>query len=120
MPAKNITVPAKPDMKRSLDELCELNALQLPSLASMLLWNVLAGRRSALPPKRVQAPQNAGDAKEGSGPRASGGAWGLIDNLPFGIRVGKECRLSARGLGEWIAKQRASRMTSPLPPTGRP
>ena len=58
MPARKITVPVTPDMQKSLDELCELHALQLPSLASMLLRDALAGRRSALLPKRA-APRNA-------------------------------------------------------------
>ena len=58
MPARKITVPVTPDMQKTLDELCELHALQLPSLASMLLRDALAGRRSALLPKRA-APQSA-------------------------------------------------------------
>ena len=33
MPAKKISVPVTPDMAKALDELCELHALQLPSLA---------------------------------------------------------------------------------------
>ena len=53
MPAKKITVPVTPDMAKELDNLCELHALQLPSLASMLLRDALAGRRSALLPKRA-------------------------------------------------------------------
>ena len=42
-----------------------------------------------------------------------------IEDLPFAIRVGKEHRFSVRGLEEWIAEQRAARMASALPPTGR-
>ena len=64
MPAKKITVPVTPDMQKTLDELCELHALQLPSLASMLLRDALAGRRSALLPKRA-APQGAPGANTG-------------------------------------------------------
>ena len=89
MPAKKITVPVTPDMEQSLEDLCELHALQLPSLASMLLRDALAGRRSALLPKRVPTPQNAGDAKAGSEPgtsgsqeTASGGGWGLPGQRP--------------------------------------
>ena len=44
MPAKKITVPVTPDMAKELDNLCERHALQLPSLASMLLRDALAGR----------------------------------------------------------------------------
>ena len=58
MPAKKITVPVTPDMAKALDDLCDLHALQLPSLASMLLRDALTGRRSALLPKRPPAPQN--------------------------------------------------------------
>ena len=70
MPAKKISVPVTPDMARALDELCELHALQLPSLASMLLRDALAGRRSALLPKRAPAPQS-----EQAAPSES---WGLL------------------------------------------
>ena len=42
-----------------------------------------------------------------------------IEDLPFSIRVGKEHRFSVRGLEEWIAEQRAARMTSALPPMRR-
>ena len=59
MPAKKITVPVTPDMAKALDDLCELHALQLPSLASMLLRDALAGRRSSLLPKRASTPQRA-------------------------------------------------------------
>ena len=55
MPAKKLSIPVTPDMTKALDELCELHALQLPSLASMLLRDALAGRRSPLLPKRVSA-----------------------------------------------------------------
>ena len=85
MPAKKITVPVTPDMARALDELCELHALQLPSLTSMLLRDALAGRRSALLPKRTSTPQRTGDARTDSEPgasgsreTASGGAWNLL------------------------------------------
>ena len=64
MPAKKITVPVTPDMQKTLDELCELHALQLSSLASMLLRDALAGRRSALLPKRA-SPQSAPGANTG-------------------------------------------------------
>ena len=64
MPARKITVPVTPDMQKTLDELCELHALQLPSLASMLLRDALAGRRSALLPKRA-TPQGAPGANTG-------------------------------------------------------
>ena len=64
MPARKIAVPVTPDMQKTLDELCELHALQLPSLASMLLRDALAGRRSALLPKRA-APQGASGANTG-------------------------------------------------------
>ena len=70
MPAKKISVPVTPDMATALDELCELHALQLPSLASMLLRDALAGRRSALLPKRAAAPQREQPA--------SGEPWGLV------------------------------------------
>lgn len=89
MPAKKITVPVTPDMERALDELCELHALQLPSLASMLLRDALAGRRSALLPKRVPAPQSAAGTKDtphstasGSGEASSGTAWSLLGRRP--------------------------------------
>ena len=89
MPAKKITVPVTPDMEKSLDELCELHALQLPSLASMLLRDALAGRRSALLPKRASTAQRAGEAKtdwepgaSGSRETASGGAWNLLGRQP--------------------------------------
>ena len=87
MPAKKISVPVTPDMEKALDDLCELHALQLPSLASMLLRDALAGRRSALLPKRgVSAPQNGSEAKNDSeavqtpeGEKtAPGGAWSLL------------------------------------------
>ena len=43
-----------------------------------------------------------------------------VDDLPFAIRVGKEHRFSVRGLEEWIAEQRAVKMTAlALPPTRR-
>ena len=86
MPAKKITVPVTPEMEKALDELCELHALQLPSLASMLLRDALAGRRSALlPRKRAAGPQSVSESKNGSdalaapqsGEAASGDAWGL-------------------------------------------
>ena len=66
MPAKKITVPVTLDMAKELDDLCELHALQLPSLASMLLRDALAGRRSALLPKRAPAPQGNAAAKHGT------------------------------------------------------
>ena len=72
MPAKKITVPVTPDMAKALDGLCELHALQLPSLASMLLRDALAGRRSALLPKRVQIPQGKTGTEDGSQSAASG------------------------------------------------
>ena len=86
MPAKKITVPVTPEMERALDELCELHALQLPSLASMLLRDALAGRRSALlPRKRAAGSQGVSESRNGSdapaapqsGEAASGGSWGL-------------------------------------------
>ena len=70
MPAKKISVPVTPDMAKELDNLCELHALQLPSLASMLLRDALVGRRSALLPKRAPAPQ--------SEQPASGDSWSLL------------------------------------------
>lgn len=69
MPARKITVPVTPDMAKALDELCELHALQLPSLASMLLRDALAGRRSALLPKRA-TPQKATATNTGDRPEA--------------------------------------------------
>ena len=72
MPAKKITVPVTPDMAKALDDLCELHALQLPSLASMLLRDALAGRRSPLLPKRVQTPQSKAGTEDGSQSAASG------------------------------------------------
>ena len=66
MPAKKISVPVTPDMAKELDDLCELHALQLPSLASMLLRDALAGRRSALLPKRSPTQQGAAGAKQGA------------------------------------------------------
>ena len=85
MPAKKITVPVTPDMARALYDLCELHALQLPSLASMLLRDALAGRRSALLPKRVPTPQGKAGTKDtphaaasGSEETSSGSAWNLL------------------------------------------
>ena len=86
MPAKKLSVPLTPDMAKALDELCELHAYQLPSLASMLLRDALAGRRSPLLPKRVSAPQIASEAKNGSEPVRTpqsektppGGSWSLL------------------------------------------
>ena len=43
MPAQKMTVTVTPEMERALAELCELHALQLPSLAGMLLRDALAG-----------------------------------------------------------------------------
>ena len=84
MPAKKITVPVTPDMAKALDDLCELHALQLPSLASMLLRDALAGRRSALLPKRAPTPHNAVGTTDGSQSAVSrkeetgaGGGWGV-------------------------------------------
>ena len=80
MPAKKSTVPVTPDMEQSLEDLCEWHALQLRSLASMLLRDALAGRRSALLPKRIPTPQSAAgphsaaSRKEETG---AGGGWGL-------------------------------------------
>ena len=42
-----------------------------------------------------------------------------VDDLPFAIRVGKEHRFSVRGMEEWIAEQRADKMSPALPPTRR-
>lgn len=85
MPAKKITVPVTPDMAKELDDLCERHALQLPSLASMLLRDALAGRRSALLPKRAPAPPGNAAAKHGTEPTpsqrqqpASGPSWSLL------------------------------------------
>lgn len=86
MPAKKISVPVTPDMEKALADLCELHALQLPSLASMLLRDALVGRRSPLLPKRVSTPQNGSEAKNGSeavkaseGEKTSpGGSWNLL------------------------------------------
>ena len=86
MPAKKITVPLTPEMEKALDELCELHALQLPSLASMLLRDALAGRRSALLPKKraagTRSIAEAGDRSQAipeiapqSEERASGDSW---------------------------------------------
>ena len=84
MPAKKITVPVTPDMAKALDDLCDLHALQLPSLASMLLRDALAGRRSALLPKRAPVPQGNVEAKHGTDPApsqreqpASGPSWSV-------------------------------------------
>ena len=88
MPAKKITVPVTPEMEKALDELCELHALQLPSLASMLLRDALAGRRSALlPRKRAAGPRSASESRNGSDApvvpqseeAASGGSWGHLE-----------------------------------------
>ena len=86
MPAKKITVPVTPDMAKALDDLCELHALQLPSLASMLLRDALAGRRSALLPKRVPAPPGNAVAKHGTEAAPSqrqqpdsGESWSLLE-----------------------------------------
>ena len=87
MPAKKISVPVTPDMEKALADLCEMHALQLPSLSSMLLRDALAGRRSALLPKRgVSGPQNGSEAKNGSeaaqtpesGKTAPGGTLGVL------------------------------------------
>lgn len=43
-----------------------------------------------------------------------------VDDLPFAIRVGSAHRFSVRGLEEWIAEQRAVKITAlALPPTRR-
>ena len=55
MPAKKVSVPVTSDMVKKLDRLCEQHGLQLPSLASMLLRDALAGRRSALLSRRSAA-----------------------------------------------------------------
>ena len=69
MPAKKISVPVTPDMEKGLADLCELHALQLPSLASMLLRDALAGRRSALLPRKAPGRERE--------QLASGESWGL-------------------------------------------
>ena len=66
MPAKKISVPVTPDMEKALGELCELHALQLPSLCTMLLRDALDGRRSPWLPKRVLASQSRSEAENGS------------------------------------------------------
>ena len=89
MPAKKISVPVTPDMAKALDELCELHALQLPSLASMLLRHALECRRSPLLPKRAATPKNKAETKDtprpvvsGSEETSSGGAWSLLGRRP--------------------------------------
>ena len=91
MPARKITVPVTPDMQKTLDELCELHALQLPSLASMLLRDALAGRRSALLPKRAPTPPNGAGSNDVTVPAGhgtpseesrSGAAWSLLGRRP--------------------------------------
>jgi len=42
-----------------------------------------------------------------------------VESLPFAFQVGKEHRFSVRGLEEWIAEQRAAKMSLALPPTRR-
>ena len=59
MPTKKLSVPLTPDMEKALNDLCERHAYQLPTLASVLLRDALAGRRSPLLSKRVSAPQSA-------------------------------------------------------------
>ena len=86
MPTKKLSVPLTPDMEKALNDLCERHAYQLPTLASVLLRDALAGRRSPLLSKRVSAPQSASEAKNGSEPvqtpesekTASGGSWSLL------------------------------------------
>ena len=87
MPAKKLSVPLTPDMEKALNDLCERHAYQLPTLASVLLRDALAGRRSPLLSKRVSAPQSASEAKNGSEPvqqapqsekTASGASWSLL------------------------------------------
>ena len=86
MPAKKLSVSLTPDMEKALNDLCERHAYQLPTLASVLLRDALAGRRSPLLPKRVSAPQIASEAKNGSEPIQTpqgektppGGAWSLL------------------------------------------
>ena len=83
MPTKKLSVPLTPDMEKALNDLCERHAYQLPTLASVLLRDALAGRRSPLLSKRVSAPQSASEAKNGSEPiqtpqgekTAPGGFW---------------------------------------------
>lgn len=102
MPAKKLSIPVTPEMAKALDELCELHALQLPSLASMLLRDALAGRRSALLPKRPAAkPQQDPDnslgvladatgAQNGAGAvqdspseeTSPGSSWSLLGGRP--------------------------------------
>ena len=72
MPVKKISVSVTPDMAKALDDLCERHALQLPSLASMLLRDALAGRRSALLPKRVPASQRPSETRNASQAAAPG------------------------------------------------
>ena len=64
MPTKKLSVPLTPDMEKALNDLCERHAYQLPTLASVLLRDALAGRRSPLLSKRVSAPQSASEAKK--------------------------------------------------------
>ena len=86
MPGKKISVPVTPEMEEALKDLCERHAYQLPTLASVLLRDALAGRRSPLLSKRVSAPQSVSEAKNGSEPvqtpesekTASGGSWSLL------------------------------------------
>ena len=83
MPAKKLSVPLTPDMEKALNDLCERHAYQLPTLASVLLRDALAGRRSPLLPKRISTPQNGSEATNGSEPvttpegeeTAPGGFW---------------------------------------------
>lgn len=85
MPAKKITVPITPEMERALEGLCELHAYQLPTLASQLLRDALAGRRSSLLPKKrvsghpgVAKPSNGSEYNNPpqSEKMISGGFWG--------------------------------------------
>ena len=83
MPAKKLSVPLTPDMEKALNDLCERHAYQLPTLASVLLRDALAGRRSPLLSKRVSAPQNGSEATNGSEPvydtgRRRNGPWGIL------------------------------------------
>ena len=86
MPGKKISVPVTPEMEEALKDLCERHAYQLPTLASVLLRDALAGRRSPLLSKRVSAPQSVSEAKNGSEPiqtpesekTASGDSWRLL------------------------------------------
>ena len=89
MPAKKITVPVTPEMAKELDDLCDLHALQLPSLTSMLLRDALAGRRSALLPKRAPVPQSTAGVKHGTEAAPSqreqpdsGASWRLPEGRP--------------------------------------